>query len=134
MYVRVSAAGSLQKSGVVVDVKKESGILRVDHGVTINLMQHEVRVRIYNIGTDRRENKTKHALDHHIIGERRSVHRPHVHGTRPGPVPTKPAGTTADASTDNVHRFARKSPDTLLRLASDRYSFIFYKNIEKRQL
>ena len=49
MYVRVSAAGSLQKSGVVVDVKKESGILRVDHGVTINLMQHEVRVRIYNI-------------------------------------------------------------------------------------
>ena len=67
--------------------------------------------------------KKKHALDHHIIRERCSVHRPHVHGTRPGPVPTKPAGTMADESTENVHRFAGKSPDTLLRLACDRYSF-----------
>ena len=47
-----------------------------------------------------------------IIGERCSVHHPHVDGTRPGPVPTKPAGKMADESAENVHRFARKSPDT----------------------
>ena len=32
-------------------------------------------------------------------------------------MPTKPAGMMEDESTENVHRFARKSPDTLLRLA-----------------
>ena len=61
-------------------------------------------------------------FSHHIFGERCSIHRPHVHGTRPGLVPTKPAGTMADESTENVYRFASKSPDTLLRLACDRYN------------
>ena len=95
-------------------------------------MQYEVRVRIYTeviseqiVGEKR---KNIYALDHHIIGERCSVHRPHVHGTRSGPVPTKPAGTMADESTENVHRFARKSPDTLLRLACDTHSF--YKKLK----
>ena len=54
--------------------------------------------------------------------------RARVHGTRPVPVPTKPAGTMADESTENVHRFARKSPDTLLRLACDTHSF--YKKLK----